>query len=266
MYQNQSSPMRFAFPLGILVAVIGVGSLWISGQIFGPPSTTAAKTLLYYVIPLVTAVVMLVLLGQKKAFDHFGSKLPAVVTLGWYLIVAALTLAGLFYVSIPKDQVVTPALGTIGIYLAVTCTTALFEEILCRGTIQNLLVDRYGTSPAGVWKAIVLSSGIFALIHFANLIDKPYFVLGTLTQVVYTFCLATLIGVIYYLTKDLLVAIVLHAIFNFFGGITDVFIAPTTSAATPADIPLNGMIIQIAIMLPATLLAYRLYRKRLAAA
>lgn len=266
MHQTQSSRTRYALPVTILVAIIGLGSLWVSGQIFGVPSKTTTKAVLYYVIPLVTAILMLVLLGQKKAFNHFGTKLPAVVTLGWYIIVAALILGVVFYDSIPTDQVIAPTLGTIGVYLAANVSTGLFEEILCRGTIQNILIDRYGTSPAGVWKAIVLSSGIFALIHFANLIEKPYYLLGTITQVIYAFCLATLFGTIYYLTKDLLVPIVLHAVFNFFGSITDIFTAPVSQAAPPTDIPLNVMIVLLAVTMPAALIAYRLYRKRLAVA
>lgn len=266
MHQTQSSRIRYALPLAILVAIIGLGSLWVSGQIFGIPSKTTTQAILYYVIPLATAIVMLVLLGQKKAFNHFGTKLPAVVTLGWYIIVASLILGVAVYASIPTDQVITPTLGTMGIYLAANVSTGLFEEILCRGTIQNILIDRYGTSEAGVWKGIVLSSGIFALIHFANLIEKPYYLLGTITQVIYAFCLATLFGTIYYLTKDLLVPIVLHAFFNFFGSITDIFTKPASGAAAPTDIPLNGMVVLLAVTIPAALIAYRLYRKRLVAA
>ncbi|MDO5719866.1 MAG: CPBP family intramembrane metalloprotease [Actinomycetaceae bacterium] len=263
---NERIRITYALPIAVIVAFMGVGSLWVSGQLVGTPSTTAVRTLLYYVIPLIVATIALVSLGQRQALRGLATKLPAVFTLGWYIIAAGVVLGTLFFFSIPQGQVVSPRGSTVGIYLAVTLTTALFEELLCRGTIQNVLVDRYGGSPAGVWQAILLSSGIFAVIHFANLIDKPYFVLGTLTQVIYTFCLATLIGVIYYVTKDLLVAVVLHAIFNFFGSITDIVTTSASQAVGQTDIPIGGMIIQILIMVPAVAIAHHIYRTRIASA
>ena len=43
------------------------------------------------------------------------------------------------------------------------------EEFLCRGIVGQTLLERFGTSRGGIWKAVVISSVFFALMHSINI-------------------------------------------------------------------------------------------------
>jgi len=88
---------------------------------------------------------------------------------------------------------------THGGWAMVTALVAapICEEWLFRGLIQQHLVRRRGP-----WTGIVVASALFGLVH---LIPQ---------QVIAGFLLSLVIGLIYYKTRSLLAAVVLHAINN----------------------------------------------------
>lgn len=81
------------------------------------------------------------------------------------------------------------------------------EELLYRNAIQKSLYDSFPT-----WGAIVVTSGVFALVHF------PAFVGGstgaTLASLALVFFLSFVLGWIYARTGNLLVPVFVHGTFN----------------------------------------------------
>ncbi len=73
----------------------------------------------------------------------------------------------------------------------------LCEEVLFRGLIQHSLVRKRGP-----WKGILIASALFGIIHVIP------------QQVVAGFFLGTVIGLVYYKTRSLPAAVVLHLINN----------------------------------------------------
>ncbi|MFU1827998.1 type II CAAX prenyl endopeptidase Rce1 family protein, partial [Enterococcus faecium] len=69
-----------------------------------------------------------------------------------------------------------------------------------------------------------MSSIFFGIVHLLNLIDQPWLIKGTLTQVFYTFCLGMILGTIYSKRNNIFTIILLHASFNLFGSFSQVFI------------------------------------------
>ncbi|OUO81073.1 hypothetical protein B5F53_00390 [Blautia sp. An249] len=134
----------------------------------------------------------------------------------------------------------------------------IFEEVIFRGLFQNmmchLLKKKNRIYP------VAASSLVFALLHLLNLTENPQFLLGTLTQVGYTFCLGMLLGTAYLISDSLWAVILLHGGFNFLGQFVSVF---QTGGQQPVqgDIPLSAMVIQIAVMLPCIWIALKI-RKR----
>ncbi len=86
--------------------------------------------------------------------------------------------------------------GTL-ILLAVVMAP-IFEEIVFRGIIQKGLMNK-GTKP---WTAIIISAVIFGLVH------------GNPWQFVGAVLLGSVLGLVYYKTKSLLLSIFLHAFNN----------------------------------------------------
>ena len=83
--------------------------------------------------------------------------------------------------------------------ILVSIMAGVSEELLFRGVIQNWLMSF--TSP---WVAIVLSSLLFALMHFYN---RLYFLI--------TFIVSLMIAYLYLVTNSLLLVMVLHAVYDF---------------------------------------------------
>ncbi|MDO5726806.1 MAG: type II CAAX endopeptidase family protein [Bowdeniella nasicola] len=251
--------VRYAVILAVGIALVGIGALGASNALIAKPSTTASHGITYYLLPFVCLALLYGLIRPQGVFRNFARSTGPAVRHGWYLLVVAVILSGLSLLGLPATQRTMPQATTILIYLLITILTATFEELLCRGLIQNILVRGFHASNTSAWRAIVVSSLIFSLMHFANLTVRPEYVIGTITQVIYTLCIGILLGTIYYLSGDLLAVIVLHAGFNFFGSLIDLFHTPVAQTAT--DMPVQAAIIQIVLLLPAVVIALRHYRR-----
>lgn len=84
--------------------------------------------------------------------------------------------------------------------------TALIEEIIFRNLILSNLKDK------GAVKAILYSSGLFALFHLSHYFAT--FDAMELLKVAYTFGIGVVLGAIYYYSNLLSVAILFHIAFN----------------------------------------------------
>lgn len=93
-------------------------------------------------------------------------------------------------------------------------TVGMAEEFLCRGIMTETLEEHYGTEWSGSLKAILISSFIFGLIHFTNLILGASFI-GVFGQVLNAFAIGVVFAVIYLRTGNLWVTVVIHAIWDF---------------------------------------------------
>lgn len=78
------------------------------------------------------------------------------------------------------------------------------EELLYRGLIQRLFTESFSTH-----RAIVLASGLFAVVHVFSLSGA-----GKLTYIVIVFGLALILGGIYEYTDNLVVPAFIHGTYN----------------------------------------------------
>lgn len=83
------------------------------------------------------------------------------------------------------------------------------EELVFRGIIAQTLLERYGTSRAGVWKACLLSGVLFGAAHLSNLLGSAPF--GVLMQCVFAASLGVMLAAIYFRTGNLWVTVFLHS-------------------------------------------------------
>lgn len=125
----------------------------------------------------------------------------------WLFVLIAYNLAGNLYYP-PEDAVMrTPV--QIFWFIAQMIAVGLAEEIIARAVIAQTLLEHYGTSRAGVWKAALLSGAIFGAGHLINLLaSEP---LGVLMQCVFAASLGVLLAAIYFRTGNLWVTIFLHS-------------------------------------------------------
>ena len=101
-----------------------------------------------------------------------------------------------------------PAWHVVWFLIGMT-SVGVAEEFLFRGVIAQTLLEHFGTSRAGVWKACLLSGVLFGAAHLSNLIGSAP--LGVLMQCVFAASLGTLYTAVYYRTGNLWVTAFLHA-------------------------------------------------------
>ena len=82
------------------------------------------------------------------------------------------------------------------------------EEFLFRGVIAQTLLEHFGTSRAGIWKACLLSGLFFGGAHLTNILSSAPF--GVLMQCVFAGSLGVLFAAIYFRTGNLWVLVFLH--------------------------------------------------------
>lgn len=218
MSRNGSEPLRdpsLPPPLGLLVAILGIGamlgsSVLLGGQLSMRPLIMAASALL-----AAPAVLALLLTGRPlaralalRAIDRRTALVAA--TLGLSLWVASLGLLELQYTVWPPPpgyleafrrihEALRPAnaFDALLSVLAIAAAPAIFEETLVRGVVLPSLRPWLGALGA-----LLVSALVFALMH-----ADPY-------RLLFTFALGVALGAIRLRAAALLPCMLVHATLN----------------------------------------------------
>ncbi len=117
------------------------------------------------------------------------------------------TLYGKLLFGMPTDRPLRTG-WQIAWYFIGMFTVGVAEEFLFRGVIAQTLLEHFGTSRAGIWKACLLCPGFFRRAHLTNLLSSAPF--GVLMQCVFAGSLGVLFAAIYFRTGNLWVLVFLH--------------------------------------------------------
>ncbi len=139
--------------------------------------------------------------------------------------------------------------GEILFYFFTCLTTALFEELVFRGYVFMILLEKWHATTRAIFLSTVASSAIFGLSHLFNLFmgASP---LNTLLQVGYSFLVGGMCAIVLLKTGSLWYAVLLHAIYNFAGGVV-----PTLGGGTIWD----ALTVTITVLLALAVAAYLLF-------
>lgn len=207
----------------VFLAWVFVSGLWLSvrrdAAVATPPAGEIALQAM--IVPLIPTLLGLFLMRSYPMRQTLGlsrSGIAPGVMWGLIGIVIAMpfvwwsyqaTLMGLAYFGVEhpaKHKLLLEMDTQVATWVRVTIIVAAvgvapaFEELLFRGLLQTSL-RKITSSPLA---AILLSSFLFAIIH------EPW-------TAIPIFVLSVCVGVMYELTRNLLVAIVMHAAFNAMG-------------------------------------------------
>jgi len=130
--------------------------------------------------------------------------------LGWVAIVIPAGNMVLNFMGI--DFVAPDPLHLIVAFLQPFIGTGLIEEVLFRGLMLLVLLKAAEQSKKGIMNAVIVSSVIFGLAHFLNLLEADIIRVGT--QVVFATGMGVFFSAIYLRTKTLWIPIILHGFFN----------------------------------------------------
>lgn len=128
-------------------------------------------------------------------------------------------------------------------YLYDAITTGLFEETMYRIVPFHLLDSFFKPSiKLDYWK-IYLTTTIFALAHFYNIISINQSVTQTVIQVIYAFCLGSVFAISYLKTHNVIFPIVAHSISDLFSSMFS-----NTGFSTQVSTDLLGWILIITLI------------------
>lgn len=147
------------------------------------------------------------------------------------------------------------------INLALLCLAiGLTEEFLCRGWIQNEFIERFGRNRKQVILSIILASLVFGIMHITN-IGAGQTVFETILQIIQATAAGTLLGSIYYRTKNIWSVVFIHGIYDFALMLEEVnSLKDCTTGTVTTNIFLYniyGTILVIALYIIATILVLR---------
>lgn len=154
-----------------------------------------------------------------RVFSPLGNKKPLLVALtipGFVIAVNNFPFVSFFQ----KDCSLDAAPSSIAFFALVCLGVGFFEEMAFRGCAFMLLLKSRTQSKGKIFLAIFLSSVVFGLIHFVNIFfgASP---LAVLLQIGYSALIGALCSMVLLLTRNIWLCVILHATYNFCGGLID---------------------------------------------
>lgn len=153
--------------------------------------------------------------------------------------------------------------GKMILYVMETLSSSMLEEILFRGLILGVLLNKFYKSKHGILKSIIISSLIFGIMHLLNIwtIPDQIFARGSINQVFAAFCIGVMYCSVYLKTKSIFVLGVLHFISNFFAGIgeltdSEVIVNSISTDKTIIEIIISNILTVIIFGLPLVIGLY----------
>ncbi len=142
----------------------------------------------------------------------------------------------------------TPSVSTVFGFIFYNLAIAVSEEFLFRGVIFTQMLDSWKNKKGYIWATIIVSSIIFGLRHFLNLVTTPNVIITTVGQVLFTFMAGFYLCAVYLRTRNIWVCIVIHFLEDFF---TEFWAIVSTSAAVAqtVDGTIANMFLLVAVHL-----------------
>lgn len=212
--------LRKAHPIlfCVLAEVVFLASLFVTDLVFTialvlfRADFASIDTYLYStlqeLVGAMVAVLFLVRTDRVGLLRRRGSGFFNGLLVGMYpLVFIGYNAFGSLVLGRPENGVLQPA-ARICTFLVSMAMVGVAEEFIFRGVIAQTLLEHFGTSRAGVWKACLLSGVLFGAAHLTNILSSAPF--GVLMQCVFAASLGTLFAAIYFRTGNLWVTVFLH--------------------------------------------------------
>ena len=246
-----------------MVTLIAIGLLYICNFcIFKSDNDLSydLNRILAYLIPLIFVFVVCLFSGNISNIKFHKGGIGTGVLFGWLIIADGVYGFVSSYISFDKSSLSFPSMQKTIFFTLVMLLIGILEEVLCRGVILNNMLNKWGHTKTGIIKSVILSSLIFGLGHLVNLFWQPTLIIGTVTQVIYTFLIGILFASIYLRCKNIWAVVILHAIFDWLCMVSGIY-HTASSSVVPVDNSIVSMLITSMLYIPFALLGFFLLRK-----
>ena len=163
----------------------------------------------------IISILVLWLLGYKFVLRHKGEGILNSIYIGGFLFFYIISgLMGNIYGYLENPPGKICSIGEIAVFTVTMFFIGVSEEVLLRGTILNLLLERFSNTRCGIWAAVVIESAIFGALHLAN-VRIGVELEAACWQAVNAFMIGLVFSAIYVRCKNIWIPVFLHAAYDF---------------------------------------------------
>ena len=160
-------------------------------------------------------VIVLAVLGYLGVFKEKGDGfLRGFYTAGFMIGYCGYVFVAQLYVKSMGGEGELQSFGWILVFALTMFLVGLNEELVMRGAVLHLFLDKFQKTKAGVLLSIILSSAIFGAAHLFNIVSGVS-VMSAVSQAAQATLLGILFAAIYLRCGNLWIAVIAHAVMDF---------------------------------------------------
>lgn len=209
----------------IIVGIIGMAFFELGKGIIASKISTEhgewiSKTFSRLCGGIVCCALIVLLLGTHLLFKYRKGALKRLLIV---LPCFAVAVNNFPFLSVTMGELTFSTEAANVILYAIFCfSVGFFEEAAFRGCVFSVILDRKNANRWSVLKASVFSSAVFGIVHIVNLFAGAG-IGSVVLQIGYSFLIGALCSVVLVKTANIWYCVLLHAIYNFAGGVAPEF-------------------------------------------
>lgn len=206
--------------------------------------------LLTEIVGAAAAAFLMARTGRLYVLRRRGCGFLDGLLVGMYpVVLISFSLASSLLLEVPGEL---RAAWKIAAFFATMILVGVAEEWLFRGVIAQTLLERFGTSRAGVWKAVVLSGVLFGGAHLTNLMGSEP--LGVLVQCATAGVLGMLLAAVYFRTGNIWVTVFIHAYMDVAGLLVSGLYGTQSFSGTVSSYDATNLLACLVYIIPTAVL------------
>lgn len=205
----------------ILIAIMVIVTFFVAGGSVRLLNLSSNSTF-YGVLDLTIVTVLSLIIMDTikmpiaiKNFSHPSKRLQQLFIFLYIYFGALIVLAG---VLVNIYQTFGPSENTLNIVL-VALSAGLFEELLCRGLLFDILLSIFENSKYRLTIGALGNSCLFGLLHLANVVTSHQKIEPTIHQIILAFSFGLVFSIIRIKTNGLWLVVCLHTLMDLQPGI-----------------------------------------------
>ncbi|MCI5620470.1 MAG: CPBP family intramembrane metalloprotease [Lachnospiraceae bacterium] len=196
--------------VAVFLGILQLGGLAVSQIPVELPGFT--KDAMVELVAALVALGLLLLFGYGKIIKQTGEGFVKGFYIGAFLVgQIGMAMVAMLFTSLMLEDVAVEPFWNVLIYTFDMFLVGFAEEVFLRGIALNLLLDRFSKTRGGVWGAVLISSLIFGLAHFVNLLAGAGLE-SVCVQVIQAAVIGVILAAIYLRSNNIWITIILHAL------------------------------------------------------
>ena len=164
---------------------------------------------------VIYVMLMLLILGYQKVLTNRGEGFLKGFYIGGFMTAYCIyeIIAQFYLQRIGADAVVEPV-GEILVFVITMFLIGFNEEMVFRGMLLNLFLDKFGNSKKGILTSVIASGVIFGSVHLTNIFSGVS-VGSAIIQAIEAALLGILFAEIYLRSGNIWITVIAHALTDF---------------------------------------------------